>query len=530
MGPDLFGREIATGKAGRAPDGDRLQWGPTCSVGRSARSRPRSLCRRAASMGPDLFGREIGLRSRTAAASRRSRFNGARPVRSGDRARSATNETIYSPLQWGPTCSVGRSHLLTLAARQGTHSFNGARPVRSGDRARGTGASSLASSSFNGARPVRSGDRWARSLDTSRSWTLQWGPTCSVGRSDHRERHAGALRKASMGPDLFGREIARGSYQRGRRFACFNGARPVRSGDRTPPPVTGEVLSACFNGARPVRSGDRLPKHVQLHLFGALQWGPTCSVGRSIRESGNYVRVVLASMGPDLFGREIARSSSWWKEGCFHQASMGPDLFGREIGGGPGGPRGGPGCFNGARPVRSGDRRGRRPPRRGRPRPASMGPDLFGREIVRREVPAPPGLSAGFNGARPVRSGDRRGWRPRACARARCFNGARPVRSGDRPTPAAHPGTPDGFNGARPVRSGDRLLVPDHERVRRPASMGPDLFGREIGPSRRTSQEAGPASMGPDLFGREIGTATEHGLMASSCFNGARPVRSGDRS
>ncbi len=85
-----------------------------------------------------------------------------------------------------------------------------------------------------------------------------------------------------MGPDLFGREIALAK---------------MRS------------LAAAlrFNGARPVRSGDRLPEVLVL-------------VG-----SGH-----AASMGPDLFGREIARAQP--HEAVHGEpASMGPDLFGREI-------------------------------------------------------------------------------------------------------------------------------------------------------------------------------------------------------
>ncbi len=307
MGPDLFGREIGADVVELTLDNYLLQWGPTCSVGRSGSES--SACRGAhdeASMGPDLFGREIGgdraarLRSQVCASmgpdlfgreigrahgfrltlvagasmgpdlfgreietwskrttSRQGSFNGARPVRSGDRRDYRHQAAVDNGLQWGPTCSVGRSPPQRWSWGGLKTRFNGARPVRSGDRHSGRWWMRR-SGGFNGARPVRSGDRPTdKSIDTA-DCELQWGPTCSVGRSGSAWHGREGRTSASMGPDLFGREIGRSDLRQGSGYCQrFNGARPVRSGDRLLPALPSSPATVL------------------------LQWGPTCSVGRS---------------------------------------------------------------------------------------------------------------------------------------------------------------------------------------------------------------------------------------------------------
>ncbi len=200
-------RTAAAYCAGLAP----LQWGPTCSVGRSAKrpstplrapnsfngARPvrsgdrlrlaRQLhLRLRASMGPDLFGREI-VYSCKAILRIEVSFNGARPVRSGDRLMVELGPVSATLLQWGPTCSVGRSACPIIKTRPPKTSFNGARPVRSGDRTEGRAEDE------EGVRASMGPDLFGREIADSKGRqqpaqrTLQWGPTCSVGRSAERD-------------------------------------------------------------------------------------------------------------------------------------------------------------------------------------------------------------------------------------------------------------------------------------------------------------------------------------------------------
>ncbi len=292
--------------------------------------------------------------------------------------------------------------------------------------------------------------------------SLQWGPTCSVGRSGGAARGpARGAGCASMGPDLFGREIGsvRSRWQTGE--VGFNGARPVRSGDRrlaARPRHAGGAASMGPDlfGREIVRAG-----MIASTSETTLQWGPTCSVGRSEDGAGTLEPPLVCFNGarPVRSGDRIKGTAE--AVGSMG-ASMGPDLFGREIG------------------------RGSRPRWR-LWRPASMGPDLFGREIdggkkliLKSILVLQWGPTCSVGRSSPDRTGPRAAtplqWGP-TCSVGRSA-----------PLFPAFGGPRVGFNGARPVRSGDRPrgLHPQHPL--RPASMGPDLFGREIGCAGRPSR------------------------------------------
>ncbi len=331
MGPDLFGREIVTDDGRQFGQVTMLQWGPTCSAGRS-------------------------------------HLDGAAHL-SGDVL-----------LQWGPTCSAGRSSLHGPSCSTTRRGFNGARPVRPGDRRGWLGRGASSRCRFNGARPVRPGDRVVEPFAIGGDWMLQWGPTCSAGRSVAVSGAGDVAEDASMGPDLFGREIVRGLDPDrvhpkhasmgpdlfGREIACAApacGSRcrelqwgPTCSAGRSSPDRALTIGwtelqwgPTCSAG----RSGQGGREAVETR---ELQWGPTCSAGRSDGHLRLRGLLSQASMGPDLFGREIGQHGDEDREGPRARASMGPDLFGREIGGVRRARSPRPSRFNGARPVRSGDR------------------------------------------------------------------------------------------------------------------------------------------------------------------------------